>query len=281
MTTLSDPSKPPHLSTAPNPTVPDTLGATPARPVDTASRHAAQRQLLAVLRAHKGWDKASSRGKQAMSAATNQLLLLQEVERGGDWGALTHFHELPDRVAAALRRRAATELGRLAAAHEELCDHFCAMRDAAAQLRALQDKCHPAGPAETAAELLVHQVLTLRQAVRYAREMSSMYGKELVAKRLLLHSLTAHHERGSDDDAGGEALDRDIAAVYVSSWMLQPLLRRPHIDMVVAAFKSEVRGDTPHCRHGAARLICCWRCHRWTTWVRWPAHRWLGAALST
>ena len=32
---------------------------------------------------------------------------------------------------------------------------------------------------------------------------------------------------------------------YVSSWMLQPLLRRPHIDMVVAAFKSEVRGDTP------------------------------------
>ena len=220
MATLSDPSKPPHLSTAPDPLAPDPLGAAPARPLDTAPRHAAQRQLLAVLRAHKAWDKASSRGKQAMSAATNQLLLLQEVERGGDWGALTHFHELPDRVAAALRRRAATELGRLAAAHEELCEHFCAMRGAAAQLRALQDKCHPAGlagPAGTAAtELLVHQVLTLRQAVRYAREMSSMYGKELVAKRLLLHSLTAHHERGSDDDAGGEALDRDIAAVYGS-----------------------------------------------------------------
>ena len=101
--------------------------------------------------------------------------------------------------------------------------------------------------------MLIHQVLTLGAAVDYAREMAAMYGKELVAKKLLLSALGEQLERSEqpgaeaaqeeeEEEDGGEpgGLGRDLGAVYVSAWLLQPMLRAARVDLIIAAFKSEV-----------------------------------------
>jgi hypothetical protein len=260
---------------APTGTGTGSSAAVAAVPMDTRSRHVAQRQLLSALQAHKGWAAATASGKQAMSATINQLLLLREIERSGsDWGPLAAFDRLPERVAARLRRRAAAQLAKLSAAHEALCVQFKQMRFAAEQLRQLQDtlvNAAPPGVAQPPA-LLVHSVLTIECAVNYARELTAMYGKELMAKRLLISALTEHlqprpaiedvgHVQGQqeedeeeDEDGGRQALDRDLGGVYVSSWMLQPMLCTARVDLILAAFKSEVGTPAPH---QPVVFICC------------------------
>ena len=251
-----------QLGELPQPSTPARLPATPAtassalEPMDTKSRHLAQRQLISMLQAHKRWGEATSRGKQTMSSTINQLLLLREVKNGGDWGALTAFDRLPERVAVQLQRRAARHLAKLTATHEELCAQFEQMRFAAQQLRQLQDdlaNSAPAGALQPPA-LLVDHVLSISCAVKYAREFVAMYSKELVAKSLLLNALTLElgrhtesdhigqdDEDDEDEDEGDQRISRDLGEVYVSSWMLQPMLCTARVALIMAAFKSEVR----------------------------------------
>jgi hypothetical protein len=222
--------------------------------MDTKSRHVAQRQLISMLQAHKSWDEATRRGKQTMSATINQLLLLREVKRGGDWGVLAGFDQLPERVAVRLQQRAARHLVKLGSTHEELCVQFEQMRFAAQQLRQLQDALTNGAPADAPQPpgLLVDHVLSISCAVNYAREFVAMYSKELVAKRLLLNALTEElgrhteaadgaHEDDDDEDEDERQFDRDLGEVYVSSWMLQPMLCTARVTLIMAAFKSEVR----------------------------------------
>lgn len=236
---------------------PEQPAQAPSQLLTTRHRHVAQKQLLTLMAAHKGWGGDSGRGKQAMSAAINHLLLLQELRLGGpaDWGALALFDRLPDRVAERVARRCARQLRRLGDVHATLCGHFEQMRYASGQLRALRDElgnAAAAGGGEAAAEApggrLIYQVLTLGTAVDYAREMVAMYTKELVAKKLLLSALSEQLERSEqpetteDAEVDGEptTLGRDLGAVYVSAWMLQPMLPAARVDLIVTAFKSEV-----------------------------------------
>lgn len=249
-----------QLGGMPQPSTPARVSAAPAaassalEPMDTKSRHVAQRQLISMLQAHKRWGEATSRGKQTMSATINQLLLLREVKNGGDWGVLTAFDRLPERVAVQLQRRAARHLAKLTAAHEELCAQFEQMRFAAQQLRQLQDDLANSAPpgAPQPPALLVDHVLSISCAVNYARELVAMYSKELVAKSMLLSALTVelgrHTEFGAqeddddeDEDEGDHRINRDLGEVYVSSWMLQPMVCTARVALIMAAFKSEVR----------------------------------------
>ena len=249
----------------------DNLGRLSQPTLETRERQEAQAAIIAVLQACKRWRQATKRGQEAMSSASNNILLLRRMD--GDWGALSHFAGLPLRVSDVLERRATADLSRLEAEHALLCEHYGQMQAAAQCLRHMCDRVANAhaharrtGIGMVASpRSCVQRTLSLERAAEFAASLVSMFAKELVAKRILVHELCrcpvakmveiaqagegkedgeavewAAWDEGTDGDIGN--FDRDIAGIFISSWWLQPLLCTDTLDTIVAAFKMEVEG---------------------------------------
>jgi hypothetical protein len=245
-------------------------GADACRYLPTIERQEAQKHIITMLQSRGRWDRATKRGKDALSQVTNGMLLLQQLR--GDWGILATLKDLPSRVSAALRRRVHDGQARLAREHSLLCENFGQMRSAAWRLQELRDNVataswHPATSVQSlpvaVSHLYVHSIMSLDNAVAWARTVVTMFGKELVAKRLVMREFSrdpgtdgggwhgqtygARSSRGCGD--GGQmdtriqatTLDRELAGIYISSWMLEPMLDQRVLDEILNIFRHEVK----------------------------------------
>lgn len=179
-----------------------------------------QRMATSLELGRKKWAKASQRGRTLLTSIINTRSQLDYVSQSSNWGMLSGFTELRDRVEVSLlssRRAWAVEMEEVL---DELSTIVLAMRAAVDDhsARVNKEAARTGGrPADSSTAPLIAHAYT---AV-------GSFERELALRRDLAREIQQPAERLCVTD--------ESARLHMSAWVLEPLASQELIEMVVAA----------------------------------------------